>query len=231
MKELLFMLADLWMIFVGFFYGWKLIRQYGNYLLGLEWFIIATSGSNFLAWSLLGGDKGSFMYFIAYFFDAFSRSVGVSLILVMGLMRVTHRYKPTLAVDIGVFALGIVAGLYLQQFHGHGFHVVPATLFVIVNALSTLFLAYFSWRLWKIRARALAIGAALTTAAATAIALTYDFFPIPGDDEYRTTFYILALTTWGLQAFVYFISYRALHNHNVATGAEPASNERSVARA
>jgi hypothetical protein len=231
MKALLFMLSDLWMIFVGFFYGWKLIRQYGNYLLGLEWIIIATSGSNFLAWSLLGGDTSSPMYFIAYFFDAFSRSVGVSLILVMGLMRVTHRYKPTLAVDISVFALGIVAGLYLQQFHGHGFHVVPATFYVIVNALSTLFLAYFSWRLWKIRARGLAIGAALTTAAATFIALTYDFFPLPGDDEYRTTFYILALTTWGLQAFVYFISYRALHNHNVATGAELAMNERSVAQA
>ncbi|MFJ9420339.1 transporter [Streptomyces sp. NPDC101227] len=231
MKELLFVLADLWLIFTGFFYGWKFIRQYGNYLLGLEWFILATSGSNFLAWSLLGGDKGSFMYFIAYFFDAFSRSVGVSLILVMGLMRVTHRYKPTPAVDIGVFVLGIAAGLYLQQFHSHGFHVVPATFYVIVNALATLFLAYFSWRLWKIRARGLAFAAALATAAGTFIALTYDFFPIPGDDEYRTTFYILALTTWGTQAFVYFISYRALHHHNVATGAEPASNERSVARA
>jgi len=230
MKALLFMLSDLWMIFVGFFYGWKLIRQYHNYLLGLEWFIVATSGSNFLVWSLLSGDKHSFMYFIAYFFDAFSRSVGVSLILVMGLMRVTHRYKPTPAVDIGVFVLGIVAGLYLQQFHGHGFHVVPATFYVVVNAISTVFLAYFSWRLWKIRARGPAIGAALTTAAATAIALTYDFFPIPGDDESRTIFYILALTTWGLQAFVYYIAYRALHRHNVATGVEPASDERSVAR-
>ncbi|MBB4981677.1 MULTISPECIES: transporter [Streptomyces] len=231
MKELLLMLADLWMIFAGFFYGWKLIRRYDNYLLGLEWFIIATSGSNFLVWSLLGGDMGSPMYAIAYFFDAFSRSVGVSLILVMGLMRVTHRYKPTKAVDVGVFALGIVAGLYLRQFHGHGLHVVPATFYVVVNALSTLFLAYFSWRLWKIRARGLAVAAALTTAAAAAIAVTYDFFPIPGDDEYGTIFYILALSTWGTQGFVYFLSYRALHDHNAATGAEPAPDERSVARA
>ena len=36
MKDLLFMLADLWMIFAGFFYGWKFIRRYNNYLLGLE---------------------------------------------------------------------------------------------------------------------------------------------------------------------------------------------------
>lgn len=229
MKELLFVLADLWLIFTGFFYGWKFIRQYGNYLLGLEWFVLATSASNFLAWSLIGGDERSIMYSIAYFFDAFSRSVGVSLILVMGMMRVTHRYKPNLAVDIGVFALGIVCGLYLQQFHGDELHVGPATFYVIVNVLATAFLAYFSWRLWKIRAKGLAIGAAFSTAAGTFIALTYDFFPIP-DDENRTTFYILALATWGFQAFAYFISYRALHDHNVATGAEPASNEQSVAR-
>ncbi|MFC6064024.1 hypothetical protein [Streptomyces ochraceiscleroticus] len=230
MKELLFMLADLWMIFTGFFYGWRFIRRYGNYLLGLEWMIVATSGSNFLVWSLLGGDPGSFLYSIAYFFDAFSRSVGITLILIMGLMRVTHRYKPTLAVDISVFALAIVAGLYLQQFRSHELHVGPATYYVIVNVLTTLFLAYFSWRLWKIRAKGLAIGAALATAAGTAIALIYDFFPIP-DDEHRTTHYILALTTWGFQMFVYFLAYRALHNHNVATGAEPASNEHSAARA
>ncbi|MBZ4016422.1 transporter [Streptomyces purpurogeneiscleroticus] len=230
MKELLFMLADLWMIFAGFFYGWKFIRRYNNYLLGLEWIIVATSGSNFLVWSLIGGDPDSFLYSIAYFFDAFSRSVGITLILVMGLMRVTHRYKPTLAVDIGVFALATVAGLYLQQFRGHELHVGPAMYYVVVNALTTLFLAYFSWRLWKIRAKGLAIGAALATAAGTAIALIYDFFPIP-DDEHRTTHYILALTTWGFQMFVYFLAYRALHNHNVATGAEPASSEHSVARA
>ncbi|MER7190644.1 transporter [Streptomyces flaveolus] len=230
MKELLFMLADLWMIFAGFFYGWKFIRRYNNYLLGLEWCIVATSGSNFLVWSLLGGDEGSVLYNIAYFFDAFSRSVGITLILVMGLMGVTHRYKPTPAVDIGVFAVAIVAGLYLQQFRGHELHVGPATFYVIVNALTTLFLAYFSWRLWKIRAKGLAIGAALATAAGTAVALIYDFFPIPGDDEYRTTHYILALATWGTQLCVYYLAYRALHHHNVATGAEPASNERSVAR-
>lgn len=231
MKELLFMLADLWMIFAGFCCGWKFIRRYGNYLLGLEWMIVATSGSNFLVWSLLGGDPHSHLFDIAYFFDAFSRSVGITLILVMGLMRVTHRYKPTLAADIGAFALAIAAGLYLQQFRGHELHLGPATFYVVVNALTTLFLAYFVRRLWKIRAKGPAIATALATAAGTAIAVIYDFFPIPGDDEYRTVFYTLALATWGTQLFVYFRSYRALHDHNVATGAEPASNERSAARA
>ncbi|MFD8295095.1 transporter [Streptomyces bauhiniae] len=229
MKEALFALADCWLIFTGFFYGWKFIRRYGNYLLGLEWFILAVSASNFLAWSLLGGDEGSPMYVVAYFLDAFSRSVGVALILVMGLMRVTHRYKPTLPVDIAVFALGVVAGLCLRKFHGHELHVVPATFFVVVNVLATLFLAWVSWRLWKSGARGPAIATALATAAGTAIAFMYDFFPLSGDDEYRTTFYILALATWGTQACVYFFAYRALHDHNVATGMEPAPNESSRA--
>lgn len=230
MKELLFLLADLWMIFAGFFYGWRFIRRYDNYLLGLEWMIVATSGSNFLVWSLLGGQEGSVLYDIAYFFDAFSRSFGITLILVLGLMRVTHRYKPSLAVDIGAFAVATVAGLYLQQFRGHELHVGPATFYMVANLLTTMFLAYFGWRLWKIGARDHAAAVALVTAAATAVALLYDFFPFP-DDELRTGFYILALATWGFQLCFYFYAYRALHEHNVASGLEPASSSHGVARA
>jgi hypothetical protein len=229
MKELLFLLADLWMIFAGFYYGWRLIRRYDNYLLGLEWIIVATSGSNFLAWSLFSGDEGNMLYDVAYFFDAFSRSVGITLILVMGLMRVTHRYKPTVVVDVGVFAVATAAGLYLQQFRAHELHVGPATFYVVVNVLTTLFLVYFSWRLWEIGAKSLAIWAGLATAAGSVIAITYDFFPIPGDDAYRTLFYTAALATWGTQLFVYFFAYRALHDHNVAFVADPTRREGSAA--
>ncbi|WP_253859244.1 transporter [Prauserella alba] len=231
MKDILFMLADLWMIFAGFYFGWKFIRRYNNYLLGLEWMVVATSGSNFLLWALLGGAEDSFLYSIAAFFDAFSRSIGITLILVLGLMRVTHRYKPSVAVDIGLFALAGVAGLYLQQFSPHELHVGPATFYVVVNVLTTMFLVYFSWRLWKIGAKKHAIGAGLATTAACIIAVTYDFFPIPGDDEHRTIFYIAALATWGFQMCVYYFAYRPLHEHNVATGVEPATGEQSAARA
>lgn len=230
MKDLLFLLADLWMIFAGFFYGWKFIRRYGNYLLGLEFIVVATSGTNFLIWSLDGGAEDSVLYTIAYFFDAFSRSVGITLILIMGLMRVTHRYKPSVTVDVGAFGLAIVAGLYLQQFRAPTLYVGPATFYIVVNLLTTIFLAYFSWRLWRIGAKGMATLAGLATAAATVIAITYDFFHIPGDDAHHTLFYIAALTTWGFQMFAYFYAYRALHNHNVATGVEPASNKQSVAR-
>lgn len=230
MKELLFLLADLCMIVVGFTYGWKFIRRYHNYLLGLEWMIVATSGSNFLLWSLVSGDESHVLYDIAYFFDAFSRSVGITLIAVLGLMRVTHRYKPSVKIEVGVFGLAIAAGLYLQQFRGHELHIGPASYYLAANLLTTVFLAYFSWRLWAIGAKGLAVGAGLASAAATAIALMYDFFPFP-DDAHRTVFYILALSTWGLQMFVYYRSYSALHDHNVVTGVEPAGNARQAVRA
>lgn len=221
MKEILFSLADVWMIFAGFTYGVKFIRRYGNYLLGLEWIVVATSGTNFLLWSLLGGDEHSPMYFAAYFLDAFSRSVGITLILVLGLMRVTHLYQPSAATDVGAFALAAVAGLYLQQFHW-GFHAGSAIFYVAVNAVTAIYLAYFTVRLWRARAKGSAVASALATAAGLAIAVMYDFLPIP-DDQYRTTFYTLALATWGTQMYVIFRAYRALHDHNVATGLEPAS--------
>ncbi|GHE75456.1 hypothetical protein GCM10017786_00170 [Amycolatopsis deserti] len=224
MKDLLFMLADLWMIFAGFFFGWKFIRRFGNYLLGLEWMVVATSGSNFLLWALLGGHEDSVLYDIAYFFDAFSRSVGITLILVMGLMRVTHRYKPSVAVDVGVFALAAVAGLYLQQFRPPVFHAGPATFYVVVNALTTLFLAYFTWRVWKAGAAGHAFALGLVSLAGSAIAIIYDFFPLAGDDAHRTIFYTAALATWGTQMCVCYLAYRALHVRTVATGVEPAAH-------
>ncbi len=227
MKEMLFLLADLWMILAGFYYGWRFIQRYDNYLLGLEWMIMAISGSNFLAWSLLSGEEGTVMYDIAYFFDAFSRSVGLTLILVMGMMRVTHRYKPSLAADIGAFLLAIVAGLYLQQFRGHELHVGPATIYVVVYLLTTVFMAYVVWRLGKIGATGMVVTTAVVTLAGVAIALMYDFLKIP-DDEYRTNFYILALTTWGFMLWAYYKAYVALHDHNVAAGLDAAPDAHTV---
>ncbi|GAB3302611.1 transporter [Epidermidibacterium keratini] len=214
MKETMFLLADLWMIFVGYYYGWRFLRRYQNYLLGLEWMVVATSGTNFLLWSLLGAREESVLYDLAFFFDAFSRSVGITLILVLGIMAVTHRYKPSLAVEVGVFGLAIAAGLYLRRFAGGELHLGPATFYLALNLLTAMFLVYFATRLWRAGAKTHAFWVVLVTAAACAIAITYDFFPLSFDDANRTYFYTAALATWGTQGFVYFRAYRALHDHN-----------------
>ena len=219
MKDLLFIAADLLMIGAGLYAGWRFLRDYNNYLLGLEWLVVGSSGVNFLVWAIRGGDPHSLQFDVAYFLDAFSRSIGITLIAVVGLMRVTHGYKPSARVDVGLFALATGAGLYLRQFPPHELDVGPASFYLLANLLTTAFLAYFVWRLWKVRAKAMAVWTALVTAAGTGIALTYDFFPVHEDDPNRPGFYIAALTVWGLQLFVYFIAYRTLHEHNTATGA------------
>ncbi|MBF6088440.1 transporter [Nocardia cyriacigeorgica] len=212
-KELLFAAADIWMIAVGFTYGIKFIRNYQNYLLGLEWIIVATSGTNFLIYGLLKAGHDSPMYAFAYFLDAFSRSVGITLILVLGLMKVTHRYKPSVAVDVGAFALAGVVGFVLSVYAEE--IGTPGKIFYIVaNVLTTLFLIYFSKRLWEIGERGHAVWAGIATACGFVIAATYDFVHIPGDDAEHTIFYIFALSTWGLQMFTYYRAYRAFDAYN-----------------
>lgn len=210
MKDLIFLAAAIWLAVVGYYFGWKFFRSYGNYLLGLEWLVVGVSASNFLIGSLLGAAAGGIPYGISFFLDAFSRSVGFTLVLVLGLTAVTHRYKPPVAVEIGVFGLAIAAGLFLRKFHDETLHVAPAVFYVVVNLLTTVFLAYVVKRLWQSGSQSLSIATGLVTAAASAIAIIYDFLPLPFDDQNRTFFYTAALATWGTQGLVYFLAYRTL---------------------
>lgn len=219
MKDVLFLASDLWLMWTCWFYGFRMLRTHGNHLLGLEWLVVAVSSTNFLVWSLLGGDDSSPMYHVAYALDAFSRSFGITLVLVLGLLAVTHGYKPPLAVEIGSFALAAAGGLLLGRLHDGQLHVGLATFYVATNLLTAVFLTYFVTRLWRIGATSTAVWTALITAAATFIAIVYDFFPFPFDDENRTVFYTLALSTWGGQAVIYYHAYRALDAHNTAAGA------------
>ncbi|MBF6317387.1 transporter [Nocardia cyriacigeorgica] len=226
-KELLFAVADIWMIAVGFTYGIKFIRNYRNLLLGLEWIIVATSGTNFLIYGLLKAGHDSPMYAFAFFLDAFSRSVGITLILVLGLMKVTHRYKPSVAVDVGAFALAGVVGFVLSVYAEE--IGTPGKIFYIVaNVLTTLFLIYFSKRLWEIGERGHAVWAGIATACGFVIAATYDFVHIPGDDAEHTIFYIFALSTWGLQMFTYYRAYRAFDAYNKKVDAPAVTGDAPV---
>ncbi|MUL49861.1 transporter [Mycobacterium sp. CBMA293] len=213
LKTALYALADLVMMVAGFTYGFKFIRNYQNYLLGLEWIIVASSGTNFLVYGLIGANETSPMFHAAFFLDAFSRSIGITVILVLGLMKVTHGYKPSVAADVGVFGLAIVGGAVMSLFAAD-LGVAGAIFYVVMNALTTLFLFYFAWRLWRISAHRNAVSVVAVTVAAAAVAGMYDFYRIPGDDQHHTIFYTLALTTWAGQMIVYYCGYRVLHDQN-----------------
>ena len=223
MIEALFIVADLWLIVVGFVFGWKFIRKYRNWFLGIECFVVGTSATNFLLWATLSGEQSSPMYSIAYFLDAFSRSFGFTLVLILGLMMVTHRYKPALWHEIGAFVLAAVGGLYLVGFHHDGVYSgVYAVFFLVTNLIASGFLFYFAARVWRAGAKGWAVATAAITLVAMVIAITYDFFPWPFDDANRTYFYAAALATWGTQGFIYYFGYRALHASNLAADAEAA---------
>ena len=251
MKEeiygLTFLLADLVMIVCGYWAGWRFIKHHRNYLLGIEWLIVATSGTNFMIWALRftddpEGGEASGQYALAFFLDAFSRSIGITLLLVVGLMAVTHRYKASLAVEIGIFALAIACGLFLAQpkYRAHVdangdflLHPGPATFYVVVNLMTLVFLLYFAKRLRQIGATRLATATVAVSLAATVVALMYDFFPLPASVdplEDRALFYTFALTVWGLQMLTYLFAYRALADHNAAAGLEPSREDRKAVR-
>lgn len=223
MKDILFLLADLWLMATTWIYGIKIWRNYRNQLLTIEYLVVAVSSTNFLFWSLLGAHTSSPMYDVAYALDAFSRSFGITLILVIGLLEVTHGYKPPTWVKVGSLGLAVAGALVFGRMHSDhlvhdGPHLALATFYVVTNLLTAAFLAYFTVRVWRTGATGIAVMTGLVTAAATYVAITYDFFPFSFDDEYRTIFYTIALTVWGAQAITYYYAYRAMRQYNEASG-------------
>lgn len=228
MKDLLFLASDVWLMATTWIFGIRMWRNFHNHLLTLEYFVVAVSSTNFLLWSMLGGDERSPMYHLAYILDAFSRSFGFTLLLILGLLVVTHGRKPSLGVKIGATALTTVAAIVLGPIHNDHLvhdtlHVSIATFYVVTNLITTAFLLYFTKRVWETGATRLALLTGLVTLAATYVAVIYDFFPYSFDDEYRTIFYTVALTVWGCQAITYYYAYKALYDARTASRTMPAT--------
>lgn len=204
LKLLAFLMADLAMVTAGATYGWKFLKK-GNYLLGIEWLVVALSGTNFFVYSLTGSQS---LYSISYFFDSFSRAFGFTLIGVAGLMAVTHKYKPSIFADCIYFVVTavittvLVAADFVEPFK-------PVFYLVMWTGFS-LYLTYFAWRLLAVGERAHALGVVVVMVSCQAIATIYDFYHIPGDDDQHTLFYIAALSSWGFALFELYHAYCAL---------------------
>ncbi|AEF38529.1 hypothetical protein [Hoyosella subflava] len=90
-------------------------------------------------------------------------------------------------------------------------------MFFLLAAIATsLFLGYFTWRLWGIGERGHALWVGVATVMNVVIAAIYDFWSIPGDDANHTIVYTLALFTWGLAMLVIYRAYSAFDAHNKA---------------
>lgn len=214
LKFYLYCLADLALIATSVFYGVKLLRK-RNYLLGIEWLVVTFSATNLMINALTGENV---FYSISLFCDAFSRAFGVPVIAVAGMMAVTHRYKPSLVVDV-VYVVGALAGTVIVW--AADFMVEPKPYFYLVMwSLFSVYLAYVVKRLLSIGETLNAVSVILALVSAQIIASTYDFYRIPGDDDHMI-FYIFALLTWSYQSVSLYYAYCALEraqekerNHN-----------------
>lgn len=208
----LLLLADLCMLAAGLYYGVKFVRHHHNLLLGIEWLVIGLSGTNVLLLAASGVAHSSFSYHLMVFFDAFSRSFGMTLIIVLGMMAVTRGYRPSWAVEVGAVAAAVAVGL------NRALDVRPvefgwAIFYLVMNVGVALFMSAVAVRVWRIGQRRQAAWVFVATVLGAFVAVIYDFVHIPGDDAEHTLFYILAMSVWALMLVTYYHGYNVLAVH------------------
>lgn len=204
-RSLILSLSCLVLALTVLVYGILFIRRHRNYLLGVEWLIVAVSATHMLLFNVFSWPLG---YEVSMFLDAFSRGFGIPIITILGLMVVANDFKPSALVDVLVFAISIPATflLRLEVFAG----VLPY-FYVAMAFLFAGYLIYFARLLLAYGERGQAFSVLLAMTGMLIIALIYDFYQIPGEaTNVLLNFFNLALLTWAyLFASLYF-AYGAL---------------------
>lgn len=188
----------------GFFYGFKFCQK-RNYLIGVEWFALAISSTNFLVYELTHSHA---TYLGVLFLDTFSRAFGLPIVTVAGLMVLTHRFRPTIRFDVLLFIGTAVATLVVLM---NQFAPILAAFLLAMWTVFTIFLVYFAYRLSVYDEKLHAFGVLLAAILNQTIAYMYDFYKIPGDEtNIILNFYTLALFTWAYLTVQLYYSYCAL---------------------
>lgn len=187
----------------GWIYGAKFLKK-KNYLLGLEWWIVAFSATNFVSY-MLTASKVNFS--ITMFLDSFSRSFGMPVIAVIGLMALTHNYKPSAFKEVMLFVLAF-AGTFVV-FLADFFQEIRPYFYVITWSILVMYLFYFIICLVRAGEAFHALATTITAVVSLAVAIVYDFFPIPGDDTHMI-FMTWAFVTWGYAIIQLYYAYEAL---------------------
>ncbi|MFM0557284.1 hypothetical protein P0D69_40985 [Paraburkholderia sediminicola] len=186
-------------------YGLKFLKK-RNYLLAIEWLVVAFSSSNALNFFATGSP---FSYGISHFLDAFSRGPGMPIITVVGLMAVTQGYKPSLRLDI-VLLGGAVVGTIVLVSADFMTKILPY-FYVVMWAVLSIYLAYFVRKLLGAGQIFHSVTVTLALVSSQTIACIYDFYQIPGDEHNVVfNFYVLALVTWSYLNVSIYYAYCAL---------------------
>ena len=199
------MLASIMLSLVMFFYGYRFLKK-RNYLLGYEWLIIGFSGANFaFYWISLSQTSYSLMIYL----DAFSRLFGIPVIGALGMMAVSHHYKPSVSVDAWVF-VGSLIGTAILLYSGFFETSLPYIYLVMWYGFAA-YLCYFAARLFSNGATGVAIHLSLAIVVSTILHTAYDFYTIPGDEtNLFLNFWFIALVVWSYLFAVIYYAYDAL---------------------
>lgn len=194
----------------GGFYGFKLMRK-RNYLLGLEWWLVGISAANAVVFF---ATNSPIAFEISHFFDAFTRGFGFPVIAVVGMMAVTHGFKPSIGVDIGLFVGGFLGAILLVTAK---FFSGPLPYFYLVMwALFSIYLMFFIRKLWLVGEKIQAFSVTVAMVTCAIIAGIYDFYKIPGEDtNIIMNFYFLAMIAWAFALFAFYHGYCALERANL----------------
>ena len=160
----------------GALYLWLQVLKLKNYFLGIEWLILASSAANFafywLTYSQVSWD-------LMVFLDAFPRAFGVTILMVLGMMAVTHKYNPPVSTDVWLFAITLVATAIMLRLD----IMQPILPYFFLTAwyLTSVYLIYVTRILFSAGETVVAVHLTLMIIITSVLHTAFVFFPIPGD--------------------------------------------------
>lgn len=201
----------------GTVYGIKFCKI-RNYLIGIEWFLLAISSTNFMIYEL---NHSPINYAGVLFLDTFSRAFGLPIVTVAGLMILTHGYRPSIRADVFFFGLSCAGTLVILI--EPMVQILPYFL-LFMWSLFSICLLYFAYKLFQFGENFHAFAMLMVAVSNQAIASMYDFYKIPGDEtNIFLNFYTIALYVWTFLTVQTWYSYRALQRAMDAAGHSPAT--------
>jgi len=209
LRTLLLFLACILMSAMLYLYGFRFLKKKNN-CLGWEWLILASSAANFAFYWVTYSQAS---YDLMIFLDAFSRAFGIAPIAIIGMMAVTHQYKPSLRFDVSVYALGMLATAWMLSVDFME-PVLPYFL-LIAYYVFAVYLIYFTRRLFAVGATAVAVHMSVAIAVTSVLHTMYDFYTIPGEETNIVfNFFFLALLAWTYLFSMIYYGYIALERSN-----------------
>ena len=168
LRSVVCMLASIMLCLVMCFYGTKFLQK-RNYLLGIEWWIVGVSGANFALYWVTSSPTS---YSIMIYLDAFSRLFGIPVIGVLGMMAVSHHYKPSVSVDAWAFLVSLT-GTAVLLYSGFFDASLPYIYLVMWYGFAA-YLTYFAVRLYSAGQTTVAIHLSMAIVVSSMLHTAYD---------------------------------------------------------